>query len=62
MCVYNLIKKSTDAYKRRAIAEHQLQQQFYIDSMPRDRLTSLNSDIEHVVQAQVIQIYGFIFW
>lgn len=43
-----------DAYHRRALVEKLLQQQFYIDSMPRQHAQQLPDNIRDVVNKQVI--------
>ena len=47
------INRLADAYDRRAKVELLLQQQFYIDSMPRGQTIQLDENIENVVRAQV---------
>ena len=47
------INRLVDAYDRRAKVELLLQQQFYIDSMPRGQTIQLDENIENVVRAQV---------
>ena len=48
------IARVADAYHRRALVEKLLQQQFYIDSMPRQHAQQLPDNIRDVVNKQVI--------
>ena len=47
------IARVSDAYHRRALVEKMLQQQFYIDSMPRQYTQELPDNIRDVVNKQV---------
>ena len=51
-----LVERLASAYRRRQNVELQLQQQFYIDSMPRERTISLSDDIQTVIREQVSKI------
>ena len=47
------VARVSDAYHRRALVEKLLQQQFYIDSMPRQYTQELPDNIRDVVNKQV---------
>ena len=48
------INRLVDAYNRRDKVELLLQQQFYIDSMPRGQTIQLDDNIEAVIRHQVV--------
>ena len=54
------VDRVADAYHRRALVEKLLQQQFYIDSMPRQHAQQLPDNIRDVVNKQVIYLATFI--
>ena len=47
------VERVSEAYKLRELTEKQLQQQLYIDSMPRSRAPNLPPEIVRVVSQQV---------
>ena len=47
------VARVADAYHRRALVEKLLQQQFYVDSMPRQYTQQLSDNIRDVVKKQV---------